>query len=113
MRWRRRSMADGCRLHEAAEMATLAPSLRSEGAAGALRVRTAQRTLHAERVLLCPGAELGGVGGERLAPHGLRLTRLQMLRVRAQPGFALDAPLMTDLSLVRYGYHSGRLIVCT
>src|SRR2546422_3515944 len=137
-------MADGCRLHEAAELATLAPSLRSEGAAGALysphelrvesrdaiprlahwlaeahgvrfffgeavleadppRVRTAQRTLHAERVLLCPGAELGGVGGERLASHALRLTRLQMLRVRAQPGFALDAPLMTDLSLIRYG----------
>jgi FAD dependent oxidoreductase TIGR03364 len=140
----RSGMAEGCRLHEAAELATLAPSLRSEGAAGALysphelrvesrdaiprlaqwladahgvrfffgeavleadaqRVRTAQRTLNAERTILCPGAELGGVGGERLAPHGLRLTRLQMLRVRAQAGFRLDAPLMTDLSLIRYG----------
>jgi D-hydroxyproline dehydrogenase subunit beta len=69
------------------------------------RVRTAARTLRAERVVICPGAELQGVGRASLAPHALALTRLQMLRVRPEPGFVLRAPVMGDLSLVRYaGY---------
>lgn len=69
------------------------------------RVRTAARTLHAERIVLCPGAELNGIGRDALAPHALKLTRLQMLRVRPEPGFRLGAAVMGDLSLVRYaGY---------
>lgn len=69
------------------------------------RVQTSLRTLYAERVVLCPGTDLTGVAGPWLAPHGLKLTRLQMLRVRPEPGFRLPAPVMSDLSLVRYaGY---------
>lgn len=69
------------------------------------RVRTSARTLHAERIVLCPGTELNGVAGPWLTPHKLQLTRLQMLRVRPQPGFKLNAAVMGDLSLVRYtGY---------
>ena len=57
------------------------------------RVRTARRELFAERVGLCPGTELNGAGALALAKHGLQLTRLQMLRVRPEPGFVLGASL--------------------
>ncbi len=69
------------------------------------QVRTARRTLQAERVVLCPGTALQGPALPALARHGLRLTRLQMLRVRPEAGFRLGAGVMGDLSLVRYkGY---------
>lgn len=68
-------------------------------------VRTALRTLHADRVLLCPGTELTGVAAAALAPHRLKLTRLQMLRVRPETPLRLPGAVMGDLSLVRYrGY---------
>jgi FAD dependent oxidoreductase TIGR03364 len=73
--------------------------------AAAPRLRTATRTLHAERIVLCPGTALHGVAGAALAPHALQLTQLQMLRVRPPHGFELPAAVMSDLSLVRYrGY---------
>ena len=53
------------------------------------RVRTAARMLEAERVVICPGTELQGVGRGALERHALKLTRLQMLRVRPEPGFVL------------------------
>ncbi len=69
------------------------------------RVRTARRDLRAERVVVCPGTELTGIAGAALEPLGLRLTRLQMLRVRPPAGYRLPAAVMGDLSLVRYkGY---------
>ena len=71
------------------------------------RVRTAQRTLQAERIVICPGTELNGVGRESLASLGLKLTRLQMLRVRPQPSFRLSGAVMSDLSLVRYGGYAA------
>jgi len=71
------------------------------------RVRTARRELFAERVVLCPGTELNGVAAPALAGHGLKLTRLQMLRVRPEPGFVLGAAVMSDLSLVRYGGYAA------
>ncbi len=71
------------------------------------RVRTARRELHAERVVICPGTELNGVGAAALAPHALKLCRLQMLRVRPEPGFSLPAAVMSDLSLVRYGGYAA------
>lgn len=69
------------------------------------RVRTARATLHAERVAVCTNAELGGLLAERIAPHGLRLCQLHMLRVQPPEGFRLPGSVMGDLSLVRYlGY---------
>jgi FAD dependent oxidoreductase TIGR03364 len=70
-------------------------------------VRTSRRTLHAERVVICPGTELNGVGAAALASHGLQLCRLQMLRVRPEPGFRMQAAAMADLSLVRYGGYAA------
>lgn len=71
------------------------------------RVRTAERTLHAGRVVLCPGTELTGVAAPALARHNLHLTRLQMLRVRPPPGWVLGSSVMADLSLVRYGGYAA------
>lgn len=72
------------------------------------RVRTSVRHLQAGRVILCPGSELTGVAAPALARHvGLRLTRLQMLRVRPEPGFRLHGAVMGDLSLVRYGGYAA------
>lgn len=71
------------------------------------RVRTARRQLQAERVVICPGAELNGVGSGALEKHALKLTRLQMLRVRPEPGFRLGAAVMSDLGLVRYGGYAA------
>jgi FAD dependent oxidoreductase TIGR03364 len=71
------------------------------------RVCTARRELRAERVVICPGTELGGVGSDVLGRHALQLSRLQMLRVRPQPGLQLGAAVMGDLSLVRYGGYAA------
>ncbi|MFD1841256.1 TIGR03364 family FAD-dependent oxidoreductase [Paracidovorax cattleyae] len=69
------------------------------------RVRTARATLHAERVAICTNTELGGLLAGRIAPHGLRLCQLHMLRVQPPEGFQLPGSVMGDLSLVRYhGY---------
>ena len=71
------------------------------------RVQTAMRTLRAERTVICPGTDLGGVAARWLAPYGLQLTRLQMLRVRPEAGFRLPGAVMGDLSLVRYGGYAA------
>jgi FAD dependent oxidoreductase TIGR03364 len=69
------------------------------------RVRTSRGTLHAERVVVCTNTDLHGLFAERIAAHELTLCRLQMLRVKPQPGFRLPGSVMMDLSLVRYeGY---------
>ena len=69
------------------------------------RVRTARRTLHAERVVVCPGTPGRGLFAADLASHGLRLCQLQMLRVQPQAGLRLPSAVMGELSLVRYrGY---------
>ena len=69
------------------------------------RVRTSRGVRHAERVVVCTNNDINGLLAERLAPHGLRLCLLHMLRVRPAPGFLLPGSVMGDLSLVRYhGY---------
>ncbi len=68
-------------------------------------LRTVTGVIKASRVVVCPGTVLTGVARTWLAPFNLRLTQLQMLRVRPPAGFRLNAPVMGDLSLVRYrGY---------
>jgi FAD dependent oxidoreductase TIGR03364 len=70
------------------------------------RVRTSRATLHAERVVVCTNSELHGLFADRIAPHGLHLCRLQMLRVQPEAGFRLPGSVMMDLSLVRYAGYS-------
>ena len=86
-------------------------ALAVESGAGYARLRTAKRTLAAERVLLCPGTELNGIAKPYLDAHfaamhvanPLHLTRLQMLRVQPETPLKLGSAVMGDLSLVRYG----------
>ena len=66
------------------------------------RVVTAQGLVEAERVVVCPGDDLVSLFPDRLADTGLMRCKLQMMRL-ASPGFALPAPVMSDLGLVRYG----------
>ncbi len=84
-----------------------------EHGAGRATVRTAQQTIDAHRVILCPGTELNGVAKPYLDayfaqhPQGntVHLTRLQMLRVKPEKPKTVGSAVMADLSLVRYhGY---------
>ncbi|UXH80888.1 TIGR03364 family FAD-dependent oxidoreductase [Roseateles amylovorans] len=68
------------------------------------RVHTARRSVQAERIALCPGTDLTGPASAWLPPT-LRLSRLQMMRLRPTAAVRLPTPVMGDLSLVRYaGY---------
>jgi FAD dependent oxidoreductase TIGR03364 len=71
------------------------------------RVRTSRRTLSAGRIVVCAGADLNGIAAPSVRVHPLELTRLQMLRVRPEPGFHLGSAVMSDLSLVRYGGYAA------
>lgn len=69
------------------------------------KVLTAKTTLHADRVVVCTNADIHGLYADVFAKHQTRLCQLQMLRIKPQTGFKLNASVMGDLSLVRYhGY---------
>jgi len=58
----------------------------------------------AQKIVVCPGADLVTLFPDRLASHRLALCKLQMVRLAA-PGWRLPHIVMSDLSLVRYdGY---------
>jgi len=66
------------------------------------RIVTAQGVIEAERAVVCPGDDLVSLFPDRLSGAGIGRCKLQMMRL-ASPGFALPAPVMSDLGLVRYG----------
>ncbi|UCI05764.1 TIGR03364 family FAD-dependent oxidoreductase [Mesorhizobium sp. B1-1-8] len=67
-------------------------------------VETSRGTVHASKVIVCPGDDLATLYPERVAQYGVTRCKLQMLRL-ADPGFRLPASLMSDLGLARYaGY---------
>ncbi|CAN5239255.1 TIGR03364 family FAD-dependent oxidoreductase [soil metagenome] len=58
----------------------------------------------AETIFLCPGDDWATLHPDIYAEAGIRRCKLQMLRLAA-PGWRLPAPVMADLSMVRYlGY---------
>jgi FAD dependent oxidoreductase TIGR03364 len=65
-------------------------------------VHTSNNRLDAQRIVVCPGAELTGVAKPYIEKHDLRLCTLQMLRIKVQDGFMLPGSVMTDNSLARY-----------
>lgn len=68
------------------------------------RVTTASGVLRADHVVVCPGTDLVTLYPEVIARRQVTLCKLHMLRV-ADPGFTLNAAIMSDLGLVRYlGY---------
>lgn len=58
----------------------------------------------ANTIFLCPGDDWATLHPEIYAEAGIRRCKLQMLRLAA-PGWRLPAPVMADLSMIRYlGY---------
>jgi FAD dependent oxidoreductase TIGR03364 len=68
------------------------------------QVETPQGKITADHVVVCPGTDLATLFPEVIARRGITLCKLHMLRV-ADPGFSINAAVMSDLGLVRYlGY---------
>jgi len=68
------------------------------------RIETSRGQIQAEAVIVCPGDDFASLFPDRIAAYAPRRCRLSMMRL-ASPGFRLPAPVMSDLSLVRYrGY---------
>ena len=68
------------------------------------RIETSRGPVRADTAIVCPGEDFVSLFADRIAAYRPRKCRLSMLRL-ASPGFALPAPVMSDLSLVRYaGY---------
>ena len=67
-------------------------------------IETSRGPVTADVAIVCPGDDLTTLFPDRIAAYQPQRCRLSMLRL-ASPGFRLPAPLMSDLSLVRYrGY---------
>jgi FAD dependent oxidoreductase TIGR03364 len=68
------------------------------------RIETSRGPVQAEAAIVCPGDDFTSLFAGRIAAYRPQRCRLSMLRL-ASPGFRLPAPVMSDLSLVRYaGY---------
>lgn len=68
------------------------------------RVHCTDGDHRADTIFLCPGDDWATLHPEIYAEAGIRRCKLQMLRLAA-PGWRLPAPVMADLSMVRYlGY---------
>ena len=68
------------------------------------RIETSRGPIQAEAAIVCPGDDFVSLFPDRIAAYQPQKCRLSMLRL-ASPGFRLPAPMMSDLSLVRYrGY---------
>ncbi len=68
------------------------------------RLETSRGPVQAEAAIVCPGDDFVTLFADRIAAYRPQKCRLSMLRL-ASPGFRLPAPVMSDLSLVRYaGY---------
>ena len=68
------------------------------------RIETSRGPIEAEAAIVCPGDDFVSLFADRIAAYRPQRCRLSMMRL-ASPGFRLPAPVMSDLSLVRYaGY---------
>jgi len=65
-------------------------------------VHTSNNQFDAQKIVVCPGAELTGIAKPYIEKHDLKLCTLQMLRIKVQEGFKLPGSVMTDNSLARY-----------
>ena len=67
-------------------------------------IETSRGPVEAKAAIVGPGDDFASLFADRIAVYRPRRCRLSMLRL-ASPGFRLPAPVMSDLSLVRYaGY---------
>lgn len=66
------------------------------------RVDTSRGPLRAQATVICPGDDFNTLFPERIAPHGLRICTLQMMRVAPERPVQFGAAVMSDLSFGRY-----------
>ncbi|HIC81429.1 MAG TPA: TIGR03364 family FAD-dependent oxidoreductase [Kiloniellaceae bacterium] len=71
------------------------------------RLETDRGPVFAEAAVVCPNADLTTLFAEELAGYRLKPCKLHMLRVDPPAGYRLPAPVMSDLSLVRYEGYSA------
>jgi D-hydroxyproline dehydrogenase subunit beta len=66
-------------------------------------IQTSDGVLRAENIIVAPGPDLVSLFPEVHARRGVRLCKLQMLRLAPQPpGWRLPASIMSDYALIRY-----------
>jgi FAD dependent oxidoreductase TIGR03364 len=65
-------------------------------------VHTAKESIHADCIVVCPGAELTGIAKGAMEGYTTEQCTLQMLRIRPAKPIALPGSVMTDNSLARY-----------
>ncbi len=70
------------------------------------RLETSRGPVEAATAIVCPGDDFSTLMPDRIAAYRPRRCRLSMLRL-ASPGFRLPAPVMSDLSLMRYAGYAG------
>jgi FAD dependent oxidoreductase TIGR03364 len=70
------------------------------------RIDTSFGPFTADRIIVCPGPDLVTLFPEVMRRRDITLCKLHMLRI-ADPGWALPAPVMSDLGLVRYLGYAG------
>jgi FAD dependent oxidoreductase TIGR03364 len=80
---------------------TLVRDLDSAGA-GVKATDLFGRTFYAEQAIVCTGAEFEWLYPERFQASDLELVKLQMLRLRPQPGVHMPGNVLTGLSIRRY-----------
>jgi FAD dependent oxidoreductase TIGR03364 len=66
------------------------------------RLVTSRGEIRADAVVVCTGHDRSTLYADRIATAGLSICTLQMLRVRPGQSAAIDAAVMSDLSLGRY-----------
>ncbi len=69
-------------------------------------VQTPGGRITADHIIVCPGSDLVSLFPDVMARRQITLCKLHMLRV-ADPGFTLNAAVMSDLGLVRYLGYAG------
>lgn len=69
-------------------------------------VATSHGPVNAARIVVCPGDDLTTLFPKSIAQYGVERCKLHMLRL-ASPGHRLDAALVSDLSLLRYGGYAA------
>jgi FAD dependent oxidoreductase TIGR03364 len=69
-------------------------------------VETPAGRIGADHIIVCPGTDLVSLFPEVMARRKITLCKLHMLRV-ADPGFSMNAAVMSDLGLVRYLGYAG------
>ncbi len=70
------------------------------------RVDTPSGKITADHIVVCPGSDLVTLFPEVMARRKITLCKLHMLRV-ADPGFSINAAVMSDLGLMRYLGYAG------